>query len=944
MFFCFNSYAQLLSTNPSTIKWNKIKSDHFKFIYPEGLDSIANRTVNILETNYLPVSNSLGKAPKPVAVILQNQNTVSNGFVSYTPRRSEFFLTPPQDYTLLGTYNWLDQLATHEFRHVVQFEKAFTGFSKILYPFIGNYGMSGLSHVVVPPWFWEGDAVGIETALSTSGRGVIPHFSMLMRSQLADYNKPFSFSKANGRSFKHNVPNHYVLGYHLTSFMKNEYGYTIWDKVLESTYKLPFYPFSFSNNIKKVTGTSIDKTYNKAFLQLKKEVLAKIENKKLYQENYLNNSQSKFYTDYEYPQLLENGNVVALKSGLSDIAQLVLLTPDNKEIKIHELGALNDANTISANNNNVVWAEFMPDTRWEMRNYSNLKTIDLTTKKVKQITKNGRLAAPAISPDGRQIVAVNTSETGKYSLQLLNAESGLVFNEFDNAENVFYVHPNWAPDGKSIIAVVLKNNEKTIQQIDVESGKTKNLLPFSNSNYAHPVLSDSLLMYNNAVDGVDNIFIFNLKSGKNYQVTNAKFGAFNGVFGSKNSEIIFTDFTNLGHRIAKIKLDFTTLMEVEIGVSNQTKIFGNWQMEEAKKNFNSQITEQKYSKSKYSKWNILNINSWGFVANSTGNSIALGVDTQDLLSTTTTSIGGTYNPTEKQSSYFTKVSYEGFFPIIDLSFENEGRQTFIPKGTIKEQTLDLQDNWRQQAISLGLKIPFNFQRNKFTNKFTIGTNIDHIEGQDYDLKNRFTTQIGGGTLQSITNYFTFSRRIKAAKRDYSARWEQNLLLYSRNTPFSKQLQSKLFAIQGSMVFPGIGKHHNFRLRANYLTNGLENSYFFSSPVAFPRGYDYAIFDKMQMASIDYRLPIADPDFAVGRLLYFQRIKGNIFADFGQGTVITANNKSQKYAYNTFGVDLSTIFNIMRFNVPIEMGVRFALTPNNENQKYQITPLILDIPF
>ncbi len=193
LFFCFNTNAQLLSTNPSTIKWNKIKSDHFKFIYPEGLDSVANRTVNILETNYLPVSNSLGKAPKPIAVILQNQNTVSNGFVSYTPRRSEFFLTPPQDNTLLGTYNWLDQLAIHEFRHVVQFEKAFTGFSKILYPLIGNYGMSGLSHVVVPPWFWEGDAVGIETALSTSGRGAIPSFSMLMRSQLSDYNKPFSF-------------------------------------------------------------------------------------------------------------------------------------------------------------------------------------------------------------------------------------------------------------------------------------------------------------------------------------------------------------------------------------------------------------------------------------------------------------------------------------------------------------------------------------------------------------------------------------------------------------------------------------------------------------------------------------------------------------------------------------------------------------------------------
>ncbi len=936
--------AQQLSTNPSNIKWQKIKSEHFKFIYPTGLDSIAQRTVNILETNYLPVSNSLGKAPKPISVILQNQNTVSNGFVSYTPRRSEFFITPPQDYTLLGNYNWLDQLAIHEFRHVVQFQKAFTGFSKILYPFIGNYGMSGLSHVVVPPWFWEGDAVGIETAFSNSGRGAIPNFSMLMRSQLADYQKIFSFSKANGRSYKHNIPNHYVLGYHLTSYLKNEYGYTIWDKILENTYKFPFYPFSFSNNVKKITGKSIDNNYNKAFSQLKSDIIAKIENKKLYSESYLKHTESKYYTDYEYPQLLENNTILALKSGLSNIAQFVILDSLKKEIKLHELGVLNDGLTLSVSKNKVVWAEFMPDSRWEMRNFSNIKTYDISTRKVRQITKNTRLAAPALSPDARQIVAVNTSETGKYRLQLLNAESGLVFNEFDNFENAFYQHPAWAANGKSIVVVVLKNNEKTIQKIEIETGKTTNLMPFSNSNYAHPVLSDSLLIYNNAINGVDNIFLLNLNSGKNYQVTNAKFGCFNGVFSKNNKEIIFTDFTSLGHRIAKIKLDFSKLIEVENTSQKNVKIFGNWQLEEANKNFAKKISDVKHQAKKYSKLNILNINSWGFVASSTGNSIALGIDTQDLLSTITTSIGGTYNPTEQQTSYFAKISYEGFYPIIDLSFENEGRKTIIPKGSLKDQPEALIDNWRQQSINLGVKIPFNFQRNKYTNKFTIGTNLDHIEGQDYDLKNRYTTQIAGGSLQSITNYLTFSRNIKTAKRDYSPRWAQNLLLYARNTPFSNDLQSKLFAIQSSLVFPGIGKHHNIRLRANYLENGIENSYFFSSPVAFPRGYNYSVFDKMQMASIDYRLPIADPDFAIGRLLYFQRIKGNIFADFGQGTVLGANNKRQLFAYNTFGVDLSTIFNIMRFTAPIEMGVRFALTPNEPRQKYQITPLIIDIPF
>ncbi len=938
------SFAQELSTNPTSVKWSKMKTDHFRFIFPKGMDSIANRTINVMEANYLPVSNSLNKPPRPISIIFQNQNTVSNGFVTYTPRRSEFFITPPQDYTLLGTYNWLDQLATHEFRHVVQFEKSLTGLTKILYPFIGNYGLSGLTNIVVPSWFWEGDAVGIETAFSTSGRGAIPNFSMLMRSQLIDYDKPFSFSKANGRSYKNNIPNHYVLGYNITSYMKDKYGFDIWDKILESTYKFPFYPFSFSNNIKKVTGKSIDQVYKIVYSDLKKQVSGQIENKILYDKNYLNYSKSKYYTNYEYPQILSEGKVLALKSGLSHIAQFVILDEKLGEKKVFEIGALNDGLTLSVSNNKVVWAEFMPDPRWTMRNFSNIKTLDLETGKVQQLTKKARLAAPSISPDGRQIVAVNTSESGKYSLQMMNAESGMVFNEFDNKENVFYQHPSWSNDGKSIVVVALLNNKKTMQQIDIETGRVINLLPYSNNNYAHPILKDSLLLYNNAQNGIDNIYLLNLNNGKTYAFTNAKFGAFNGVFSENSKEIIFTDFTSLGHRVAKIPFEVSNLIEMNSDESKTVKHFGNWMLDEANKKFSNSIINHKIKSTKYSKWNIFNLSSWGFVASSTGNSLALGIDSQDLLSTTTTSIGGTYNPTERQSSYFANINYEGFYPIISLGFENEGRQTTIPKGTLKDQTVALVDNWRQQAIGLGIKLPFNFQRNKFYNKLDIGTNFSHIEGQGYDLKNRFTSQIGGSSIQSVTNYINFSRKRKIAKRDVGSRWEQSALIYSRNTPFGNNLQSNLFAVQGSLVFPGIGKHDIIRFRGNYLANGAKNSYYFSSPVAFPRGYDYSLFDKITMASIDYKIPIADPDFALGRLLYFQRIKAGFFADLGQGTYLDAKNITRKLGYNSFGVDLSTIFNVMRFLVPIEVGVRFNYTPNDKLQQFKIVPLIIDIPF
>jgi hypothetical protein len=357
----------------------------------------------------------------------------------------------------------------------------------------------------------------------------------------------------------------------------------------------------------------------------------------------------------------------------------------------------------------------------------------------------------------------------------------------------------------------------------------------------------------------------------------------------------------------------------------------------------SEKSQNGFVKSKYSKWNILNLNSWGGLAGSDGTSITVGLDTQDLLSTTTTEVGVGYNATERQTRYFAGINYEGMLPVFSLNFENSGRQTIIPKGSLKDQPTDLIDNWRQQSINFGIKLPLVYRQNKFTNNFTIGSNFTHAEGIGYDLNNRFTTQLGNKSLQSLNHYLSFSRSKKYAKRDVGSRWVQSALIYLKNTPFGKNLQSSLFAAQASFTFPGFLKHDNIRFRANFIQNGITNQYYFSSPIAFPRGHEYDIFDKMSSFSVDYKTPIADPDLKLGRLLYIQRIKAGLFMDLGQGQYLDNNNKNQVRNFQSFGVDISSIFNVMRFNVPFEMGVRFNYLPGTR-QQFVVTPLILDIPF
>src|SRR6185369_17289511 len=104
-----------------------------------------------------------------------------------------------------------------------------------------------------PAWFLEGDAVGTETALSRSGRGRIPEFDEAQRAIRAGGRRD-SYWKAMWGSYDDFVPNHYVLGYALTTHVKRRYGADAWRRVLSTSSRIAPVPNAFSIALRRVTG------------------------------------------------------------------------------------------------------------------------------------------------------------------------------------------------------------------------------------------------------------------------------------------------------------------------------------------------------------------------------------------------------------------------------------------------------------------------------------------------------------------------------------------------------------------------------------------------------------------------------------------------------------------------------------------------------------------
>ena len=85
--------------------------------------------------------------PRKISIILQNNTTVDNGFVTLAPKRSEFYATPSQEN---DGVDWLKKLAVHEYRHVIQFEKFEDGVGKALKLVFGEQGMGALILLTTP--------------------------------------------------------------------------------------------------------------------------------------------------------------------------------------------------------------------------------------------------------------------------------------------------------------------------------------------------------------------------------------------------------------------------------------------------------------------------------------------------------------------------------------------------------------------------------------------------------------------------------------------------------------------------------------------------------------------------------------------------------------------------------------------------------------------------
>ncbi|MFL0161804.1 BamA/TamA family outer membrane protein [Aquirufa salirivi] len=910
----------LLDQNPASVRWKQLQVPNhaIQIIYSEDADSLAQLTAHYLEKHVNQVGQTIPSKLHPWKIVLQNRGIYSNGFVSLNAPRAELFTIPTQNPALVGTNEWLEMLVSHETRHMFQNELGRQGLAKVFRSLWGSNGQALYSNLIIPNWLWEGDAVETETRLNPIGRSKIPEFYLPLHAYLLEYGIP-TYGKMMGKSYRQLVPNHYVFGQYLSQYIRQKQGELaiglIWQKSL-----LRPYPFAFSSVLKERTGLSIDQLSHLALKELRDSIqLRRLDGSD--KSEQISPKASQTFTSYKFPCWVSDDTFVAIKSGFSTIPVLVELSHGQEKV-LTKLGPISEMNMLSASKEWVIWSEIKFDVRWGQKQGTRLVLFNRKMKEKIFWDGDEKWINPSISQDNKLVLTLVQNNVGSSHLLLLDLETRQLIKKIPISSGEQVLHARLA-DQNRMVYVVKNQHQKSIRIMDLERFAVIHEFHLGSKNIGAPFLKGDFVYFNQPFDGIDQIVRIHVKNKQQQVITHAPFGAYSAQVIS-NDDIIYQAYRASGDVIMVKKLGnetWSTLVQ-----SKPTPVL--------------QELKPQYVSQKYSKWNIFNVYSWGPLIAAQGNQLEVSLLSKNVTNTLQAGIGYQYDPNEQSGTQFARFSYQGLFPVIDASFQNSQRSTslYVDKRAPFDSLRT--DNWMQTKGDIGIRLPFNLTHSAFAEYLTLSSTYSFFQVSGYDLPSRFKSEAFNGLYSSMTHAISYSKLLNRAYRDVQSPWGYQIGLHWQGTPFSQNLNSEIWSAQWKVFVPGLFRHHGISLRGAYQQQSNGN-YTFASTLALPRGYTTVLYNRLFTFSADYKFPIANTDFNIGRLLYVKRLKGNFFFDASQGENIVKDGTSTT-TFQSFGVDLSSQFHLMRFSQTFEIGVRCLY--KSQTKQIEWYPLVIDIGF
>jgi len=552
------------------LKWYTVKTPHFRIHYHGGLEDLAQRGASSAEAAYERLVPQLGWAPKQVTeVVLTDDTDGANGSATPIPYNAMFlFATAPDDMSALADYdNWINELVTHEYTHILQLDNT-SGL-----PAIGNaiLGKTFAPNQAQPRWIKEGLAVAMETAHTSGGRLRSSQFDMYLRADVLEKRLAPLDQISNPARRWPGGNLWYLYGANFIGWIVDTYGPNIFAAVA-ADYGASVIPWGINRAIRRVTGRTYEQLYEgfRAYLERKyaaqkQAVLARglREGRRLTRRGF-NAATPVFMPDCGEPRgrrLLYARDDGHTTSGIYSL-DLAAEDPDQSA----ELIARSEGRGLAVDRDCSLYFDNPAPSR---RLYSfndlfrqpgNTRSPAGTERNRERLTIGARASTPDVSPDGRWLSYV-TNRAGTNTLRIahVNAQHELTDERalVPSAEGEQAYTPRFSPDGRQLAySAWTRGGYRDIRIVDTRSGAFYEV-SHDRALDQQPTWSPDgkMLYFVSDRTGIANVFAYELGSHQLMQVTNVLTGAYMPTVSNDGRQLVYVGYSSYGFDLFALALE-----------------------------------------------------------------------------------------------------------------------------------------------------------------------------------------------------------------------------------------------------------------------------------------------------------------------------------------------------------------------------------------------------
>lgn len=553
--------AQEYFNHPELV-WKTIETPHFRVHYHEGAERTGRTVAKIAEEIYEPVTSFYQHEPdQKVDMVIKDYDDYSNGAAYFLDNKIEFW-APALDFELRGTHNWLRNVVTHEFTHIIQIQTSLK-FSRripaiylqilsyeserrpdVLYGYPNVIVSYPYSSFVVPAWFAEGTAQYNRPQFGYDSWDT--HRDMILRMYALDgkmlsWNEMAVFGKTSlGNESSYNA------GFAFATYLGQRYGD---EKIRE-----------ISNNLQRLDAASIDGAIERALGKPAREIYN--EWRDLLVRSYRERTEAISTSRVEgeiigdvgfanlSPAFSPDGKKIAYISNkeadyFGSSSLFIYDCETKREDEIPE--KVRSQLSWSHDGSKIYYAKLTRENTF-FSNLSDLFEYTLATGDERRITRGARAGGPDISPDGQTLICV-VERDGTQNLATVDVQSGnvTVVTSYANGEQIS--SPRWSPDGREIVFSMAKREKQDIMIYDcnrqIVSGIVVGLYDARN-----PVFSSDgrEIIFSSDSSGIFNLYGVDRVTCQQRQLTNVLGGAFMPSVNA-SGDIAYSSYTSDGFKL-----------------------------------------------------------------------------------------------------------------------------------------------------------------------------------------------------------------------------------------------------------------------------------------------------------------------------------------------------------------------------------------------------------